>query len=168
GGAMTTTPSQQPRLRRRWPAWPQPRWPRRWTGDRGSAAAEAALVAPLLMLLGLVAVGFGRIASTRMEVDSAARQAARAASLARDPEVAAARARETAQAALAENRITCDQMSVAVNTGDYGPGGPVTVPVPCPPRLADVAMPGLPGRTTLHARFVPPVDVSRSDPGGGP
>src|SRR5262249_1482629 len=98
----------------------------------------------------------------RMEVDSAARQAARAASLARDPEVAAAQARATATAALAENRITCDQMSIAVNTADYGPGGTVTVTVQCTTRLADVPMPGLPPRSA------PPVVLSRSAPGGGP
>ena len=165
----TTADTTQKAHQRRRPQRPRPRRPCRWlSGERGSAAAEAALVAPLLMLLALVAVGFGRIASTRMEVDSAARQAARAASLARDPDTAAAQARETATAALAENRITCDQMSIAVNTADYGPGGTVTVTVRCTTRLADVAMPGLPGRTTLHARFVSPVDAYRSDPGGGP
>ena len=122
---------------------------------------------PLLVLLALVAVGFGRTASTRLEVNSAARQAARAASLARDPDTAAAQARATAQAALAEDRVTCADLRVTVDTADFTPGGTVTVAISCTTRLADVAMPGLPGAATLISRFVSPVDNYRSISGGG-
>ena len=119
-------------------------------------------MSPLLVVLALVAVGFGRTASTRLEVNSAARQAARAASLARDPDTAAAQARSTAQAALAEDRVTCADLTVVVDTTDFTPGGTVAVAISCTTRLADVAMPGLPGQATLRARFVSPVDVYRS------
>jgi Flp pilus assembly protein TadG len=143
--------------------------PRRWRGrdrERGSATAEAALATPLLILLALVAVGFGRTASTRIEVNSAARQAARAASLAPDPDTAAAHARATAQTALAEDKITCADLRVTVDTTDFTPGGTVTVTITCTTRLTDVAMPGLPGHATLQARFVSPVDVYRTQPRG--
>jgi len=129
---------------------------------------EAALVTPLLVLLALVAVGLGRTASTRLEVNSAARQAARAASLARDADTAATQARSTAQAALAEDGVTCADLRVTVDTADFTPGGNVTVALSCTTRLADVAMPGLPGRASLQGRFVSPVDVYRSVSGDAP
>src|SRR3984885_14397824 len=79
-------------------------------GDRGSAAAELVLITPLLMLLLLLIVAAGRLADARLQVDSAAMQAARAASLARAPATAAADATATAQAALASEHITCSPL----------------------------------------------------------
>ena len=76
--------------------------------ERGSAAAELVLVTPLLFLLLLFAVAAGRLVQARLDVDSAAQQAARAASLARTPAAASAQATQVAQAALAGQSVTCD------------------------------------------------------------
>jgi Flp pilus assembly protein TadG len=141
---------------------------RRLSGERGSAAAEAALVTPLLVLLALVAVGFGRTASTRIEVASAARQAARAASIAPDPNTAVTQAKAAARAALAEDRVTCADLTVAVDTTHFAPGGTVAVTISCTTELGDAAMPGLPGRVQFRARFVSPIDEFRVDVAGGP
>lgn len=48
--------------------------------DYGSATTELVLVTPLLILLALVAVAFGKLVGARLDADEAAHQAARAAS----------------------------------------------------------------------------------------
>ncbi len=53
--------------------------------ERGSAAVELVLATPVLVALMLLAVAGGRLASARGEVDAAARDAARAASIGRTP-----------------------------------------------------------------------------------
>jgi Flp pilus assembly protein TadG len=53
--------------------------------ETGGVTAELVLLTPLLILLLLLVVAFGRLAGARIEVDGAAAQAARAASIARDP-----------------------------------------------------------------------------------
>jgi hypothetical protein len=125
-------------------------------------------VTPLLVLLAVVGIGLGRTVSTRIEVDSAARQAARAASLARDPATAITRAWHVAQVALSVNRLTCTRLEVTVDLANYRPGGTVAVTVSCTTALSDVAMPGLPGHATKSARAVSPIDPYRADPTGTP
>ena len=79
----------------------RPRALRPESRERGSAAAELVLVTPFLILLLLFAVAAGRLVQARLDVDSAAQQAARAASLARTPAAASAQAIQVARAALA-------------------------------------------------------------------
>jgi Flp pilus assembly protein TadG len=130
-------------------------------GDRGSAAVEMVLLTPLLMLFLLLIVAAGRLVQARMEVDSAAEQAARAASLARDPASAAAAATATAQSALASQDVTCDPMRVSPDLSDFIPGGQVTVQVSCTVSLAGLAMLHLGGGETLTSTFTSPIDVYR-------
>jgi len=130
-------------------------------GDRGSAAAELVLITPLLIVILLLIVAAGRLTDARLQVDSAARQAARAASLARDPAAAAAQADATARAALASEHITCNPMSVSPDTGAFRPGGEVTVTVSCTVSLSGLALLRLPGAETLTASFSSPVDAYR-------
>jgi Flp pilus assembly protein TadG len=134
-------------------------------GDQGSAAVEMVLLTPLLMLFLFLIVAAGRLVQARLEVDSAAQQAARAASLARDPASAAADATATAQAALASQHITCDPMSVSPDLGDFTPGGQVTVQVSCTVSLAGLALLHVGGAETLSSTFTSPIDVYR---GGAP
>lgn len=112
---------------------------RRWDGDEaGSVAAELVLLTPLLVLLLLFVVALGRLAGARLEVDGAAAQAARAASIARDPATAATLAHQTAVAALGADHVTCAEVSVATNTAQFAPGGSVTVTVTCAVALSDL------------------------------
>jgi len=129
--------------------------------DRGSAAAEMVLLTPLLMLFLFLIVAAGRLVQARLEVDSAAQQAARAASLARDPSSAAADATATAQAALASQHITCDPLSVSPDLSDFLPGGQVTVQVSCTVSLAGLTLLHLGGAETLTSTFASPIDVYR-------
>jgi Flp pilus assembly protein TadG len=129
--------------------------------EHGSAAAELVLVTPFLVLLLLFAVAAGRLVQARLEVDSAAQQAARAASLARTPAAASAQAQEVAQSALAGQSVTCDPAVITPDTGDFVPGGEVTVQVSCTVHLSDLSLLHIPGAETLTATFTAPIDVYR-------
>jgi len=133
--------------------------------DEGSAAAELVLITPLLIVILLLIVAAGRLVDARLQVDSAAMQAARAASLARDPAAAAAQADATARAALASEHITCDPAAVSPDTTAFRPGGQVTVQVTCTVSLAGLSLLHIGGAETLTSQFTSPIDVYR---GTGP
>lgn len=110
----------------------------RVSGERGSASVELVLLTPLLVTLILFAVLLGRLGTARLQVDSAARQAARSASLART--APAAQARATAADALAGQHITCATLTVDVDLDAFAPGGMVTVRVSCVVSLAQLGL----------------------------
>ncbi len=91
-------------------------------------------------------------------------QAARAASLARDPAAATSQAEVTAQAALASDHVTCDPLTVTPDTAGFRPGGQVSVQVSCTVSLAGLTLLHLTGSQTLTASFTSPIDVYRAGP----
>jgi hypothetical protein len=111
----------------------------------------------------LFAVAAGRLVQGRLEVDSAAEQAARAASLARTPAAASAQATSVAQDTLAGQSLTCNPAVITPDIGDFTPGGEVTVTVSCTVRLSGLGLLDLPGAETITSTFTSPVDVYRSD-----
>lgn len=119
------------------------------------------LLTPLLMLFLFLIVAAGRLVLARLEVESAAQQAARAASLARDPSAAAVAAAGAAQAALASQHITCDPLSASPDIGDFAPGGQVTVRVSCTVSLAGLGLLHLGSAETLTSTFASPIDLYR-------
>jgi Flp pilus assembly protein TadG len=131
--------------------------------ERGSAAAELVLVTPLLILLLLLAVAAGRLVQGKLDVDSAAQQAARAASEARTPQAASAQATQVAQAALAGQSVSCDPAVITADTGDFVPGGEVTVTVTCTVRLSDLSLLHVPGSETITSTFTSPIDTYRGE-----
>ncbi len=135
---------------------------RRTGSERGSATAELVLLTPLLILLLLLVVALGRLASARLQVDGAASQAARAASLARDPTTATTLATQTASQTLTGQHRTCAHLTVTVDTHAFHPGGSVAVTVSCAVNLADLSGLHLPAATTVTSRFVEPLDTYRS------
>jgi Flp pilus assembly protein TadG len=139
-------------------------WRHFFTRDHGSATAELTLLAPLLILMLLFIVFCGRVSETRLRLEDAAHQAARAASLARSVTAAESDAQSTATGALAGDGVTCQSVNVALDTGGLQPGSTVTATVSCTVDLSDLDLLGLPGSTTLSASFASPVDVYRSDP----
>lgn len=126
----------------------------RGAADRGSAPIEVVLLAPVLVLMILLAVVGGTAASVRIEADAAAAAAARAASLQRDEATAAGEAQRVALAGLSER---CLNAGVDVNA-DLTPGGRVTVTVTC-----TVDTTGLPsfGAKTITTTAHSPVDAWR-------
>lgn len=131
-------------------------------GARGSVTVELVTITPVLVLMLWFLVYCGRLSDTRLQIEDAAHQAARAATLDRSRPAAAADARATAASALSDAGITCQVLSVTVH-GTLQAGSTVRVAVSCTVGLQDLALLQVPGTTTLTAEFVSPVDVYRSN-----
>lgn len=137
--------------------------------DRGSVTTEMVLITPLVLVMLQFLVFVGRFVDARGDVVSAARDAARAASLQRNATAAEAIAQETVDATLDREGIRCaDRPEVAVSTsGPNGSGGFVSgnfvrVRVECPVRYADLAWIGIPGARSSDHTAVEIIDVHRS------
>lgn len=129
--------------------------------QRGSATLELVLATPLLVLLLLLVVEVGRLATARADVDDAARAAARAASVQRDPRSATVAARRMVVATLAERGVTCRRLDSAVDARAFHPGGWVAVDLTCTVSLSDLTLLRLPASRAIHSRFVESVDTFR-------
>jgi Flp pilus assembly protein TadG len=130
--------------------------------DSGSVTAELVLLTPLLILILLFVVALGRLSGARLEVDGAAAQAARAASIARDPSTATATAEQTATAALGSDHVTCAQLTVSTDTAQFAPGGSVAVTVTCTVALSDLTGLRLPASESVSSRATAVIDVYRA------
>ncbi|GAB4005300.1 TadE/TadG family type IV pilus assembly protein [Nocardioides ultimimeridianus] len=133
--------------------------------ETGSAAIEAAIGVPAFALLvGLIIFG-GRTANAHEALQSAAADAARAASIARDARTATTDARTTATASVTNQHIRCTRVDVTVDTSDFnkaaGVPGSVAVTVSCRLNLSDLAVPGLPGSKTFSSTMSSPIDTWR-------
>ncbi len=133
----------------------------REAGERGGAAVELTLLAPVLIAFLLLMVALGRLGQARADVDGAARDAARAASIARTTAGAESSAREATASALGDRGVTCRSLGVDVDAGDFAPGGSVAVEVSCDVSFADLSLLRVPGTKTVHARSVAVVDFYR-------
>ena len=150
-------PAERTRLARRWRTL-------RAQPDRGSSTLELALLTPLLIALVLLVVLCGRLVSAQLDIDAAAHDAARAASLDRTVTQATLDARRDAIATLADRHTTCRQLSIAIATGGLQPGGTVTVTLACNVPLADLALLAVPGSRRVTATGTSPIDVWRGQP----
>ncbi len=127
--------------------------------ERGDVAVEAAIIAPVLFFLmfaGLLVAG--RSIQARSQAESAAQEAARAASLEQTPGAAVA----AGQRVLAANVDDTVGMvcTGAINAGDLSPGSVVEVEVSCDAELVA-------GRSsTFRARAIEVVDRFRQGEGG--
>lgn len=128
-------------------------------GEDGNIAVELSIVLPVLLLFFLLAVGWGRIGHAREEVQVAAAQAARAASLDRDPATVQASAHDAAEASLTGDNLSCAQLQVVTDASDDVPGGLVKVSVTCTVELSDVMLVGFPGHFAATATSTSPVDL---------
>jgi Flp pilus assembly protein TadG len=132
--------------------------------EKGDAALELIVLAPVLLALIALIIAAGRISIARGSVAAAARDAARQASLARSPGAARIAAEVSAQAALRQDGLDCVP-TVFVDTTDFGAplGQPAQVSaiVTCQVPLADLVVPGLPGSVTLRYTFTSPLDPYR-------
>jgi len=140
---------------------------RRWGRDgaeRGSVSAmEMIMLAPVFLMLFLFVVFCGRLINVKGVIEGAARDGARAASIARS----AADAETAADTAFAEDLSTlpladCDTGSQ--NATGWAPGGEVAVDLICTVRLADLALLGVPGTKTISVHHAAPVDEFRGTP----
>nr|WP_080646778.1 TadE/TadG family type IV pilus assembly protein [Salinispora arenicola] len=140
--------------------------PRRRAGppdERGSVSVEMALgYVPLMVLAVLAVVAGARLASTTIDVRSAAAAAARQASLASTPSEARTTGGDAASFTLTGRGLTCQPSTVTVDPGAFVPGGQVSATVTCSVRLEDLYGLGLPGAVTITSTSRQPLDTFRS------
>jgi Flp pilus assembly protein TadG len=138
---------------------------RRLRADRGALSLEAAILFPLIIMVLLLVVAFGRIGSANNAVDTAARNAARAASLERSGGNASSAGSEVARSVLGQQGLECTSTSIAISTGGFSAGigepASTTATVTCTVRLSDIGLPGLPGSKTLTSSFTSSIDSYR-------
>jgi Flp pilus assembly protein TadG len=134
-------------------------------GDRGNAALELVILAPVVVFLIGFVIAAGRTSVAQGSVNAAAREAARQASIAPNAATAQTAAVSTARAALRGDGLQCNP-TVSLNLGGFGvpvgEAGRVSATVTCTEPLADLLVPGVPGARTLRATFTSPLDPFRS------
>jgi Flp pilus assembly protein TadG len=137
--------------------------PRTTAAEGGSVTLELVVLAPALIIMLLFIIAAGRISQAHQAVEAAARDAARQASLSRDPATARTTARSSAQATLTREGLNCPTQ-VTIDTSGFthpvGEAATVTAHVACTVRLADVALAAVP-TTTVTATFTSPIDPFR-------
>lgn len=141
------------------------RWARRGRSDEGSAAIEAAIVLPSLIMFLCLAIAGGRLVTSGSKIDAAAEDAAREASIHRTASAAQGAAQAAAAESLNDQGIKCASTGVTIDTGGLsvpvGQVGTVTVTVNCTVNLSDLLLPGVPGARTLTSTAVSVVDQYR-------
>lgn len=126
--------------------------------DDGQALVELVIVLPVLLLVALLMIFFGRIESAQGDVEAAARAGAEAAVIQSNAALAQSSATAAVTATLASDHIACPSPTVSTNVGNFTPGGSVSVLVTCVANFADVAAPGIPGAKTFRATSTAPID----------
>lgn len=138
------------------PAWRRGRRRR----ERGSLAIELVILTPILVLFMAVLVALGRIVEAQGQVDGAARDAARAASIA---QTSSGIALQDAQTAADQDLVGAgkcvDTPQVSFGGGtDLAPGGVVNVVITCKVSLPALSFIGFQTKTiTGHASA--PIDT---------
>ncbi len=130
--------------------------------EHGSLTVELVTLTPVLLMVVLVVVVLGRVAGARQQVVEAARAGAEVAAVEPDPASAQAASEVDAAISTSGHIRTCAVRQVLTDTSHFYPGGYVTVTVVCRVPLSDVAVPGLPGSTTVRASSTAPIDPYRS------
>jgi Flp pilus assembly protein TadG len=130
--------------------------------ERGSLTVELVVLTPVLLIMALAMLAFGRVAEARQQVVEAARAGAEAASIAPDVASAEAASEDAATGGDGSLSRTCTEPMVTTDASQFHPGGYVTVTVLCRVPLADVAIPGMPGSTLVTASSTAPIDPYRS------
>lgn len=133
--------------------------------QRGSMSVELVVVAPGLILLLLLVGAAGRMVEAQGHLDGAARDAARAASLAQSAPQAGQAALQAAQADLG-GTSWCAAGSVQAQVAGFPaagqpaqPGGAVTATVTCDVDMSPFGLLGFRPATVLSSQAVAPLDV---------
>lgn len=133
--------------------------------DRGALSLEAMILLPVLISVLLLVIAFGRIQTSGNAVDTAARNAARAASLERNATAAHRAGTQMARDVLADQGLECTTSFTDISTAGFsapiGEAATTTATVNCTVRLSDIGLPGLPGAKTLESSFTSSIDSFR-------
>lgn len=141
--------------------------------DRGLAALELVILAPVILLLICFVIAAGRTSIAQGAIDAAARAAARQASIAPTLGAAQQAAYAGAAAALRGDGLNCQPTVTLPGVREafespVGQSADIHAFVVCRVLLSDLAIPGIPGSIRLTASFTSPLDPFRSrDLGNG-
>lgn len=128
--------------------------------DRGTMALEMALLTPLLVAFMMLMVGLGRVVEAQSQVDGAARDAARAASLGRTRVGARTAAVDAAGATLSGKKCRRGPRT-SVDFSQWRRGGQVSVAVHCDVDLSGLSLIGLTPVKTMTGTATAPIDTLR-------
>ncbi len=129
--------------------------------DKGSLTVELVVITPVLFLLALSMLVFGRVTTARQEVVEASRAGAQAAAVLSNANSAEWGAAVDVAVATSSGGRTCIRPQITTDTSHFYAGGYVTVTVECHVELSDIAIPGMPGSTTVRASATAPIDPYR-------
>jgi len=131
------------------------------SAERGSLTLELAIAAPVLIAVMLFIAGASAVQRARADLDDAAWEAARSASLARSPTDAEAAATAAVERRLAGSQHSCDDRVVDTDVSQFKPGGTVAIEISCSLPLSE-AFGLFPGRVHLHSRAAEPLEPFRA------
>lgn len=132
--------------------------------ERGVMAIEIAILTPALVAAIMVIAAGARYVDASGQTNSAAYAAARAASLTTNQEAAVQAGRNAAEDSMSQRGRACTAPSVAIDAGDFTPGGAVRATVTCVADLSDLVGFGLPGSKTFTFTAVVPLEQHRDLP----
>lgn len=132
-------------------------------GERGSAAVETVLIAPVLLLLLALLVGGGKLVSDQAAIRAVAREAGRVAVTGSSGDEAIRWGETRVREVAAGYGLDASGLDVRILPGSFRRGGNVTVRITYDVSLSDLPAFGLiPGRARLTATHVEPIDIYRS------
>jgi Flp pilus assembly protein TadG len=134
----------------------------RRNNDSGSLVVELVVLTPVVFLIALCVVVFGRVSEARQLVTESARAGAEAAAVMPNAQSAQSAAVDSAVVGTNGSAHTCAQTQIVTDVSHYYPGGYVRVTVTCAVALSDLSVPGVPGSTTISESSTAPVDPYRS------
>lgn len=120
-------------------------------------AVEMVLLTPVLMGFVMLIVAFGRYVAVQGDIDAAARDAARSASLQTSAAAADSAARSSVAASL-DDLTTCTTVDVG---GTWESGGDVVVRLECSVSMSGLGLIGVPYRVNVDAESSVPLDPYR-------
>lgn len=125
--------------------------------DRGSMAVEIVILVPMLLMVVVLVVAFGRYVSAEGDVAAAAREAVRAATIERDPASAVLAAQEAASAVLPSS-LSCRPV---VLDGTFEAGQTLTAELRCEVSWQNLGLIGLSGTAEVTGSGSAPLDQYR-------
>jgi hypothetical protein len=127
--------------------------------ERGSAAVEALLVAPVLLVLVALVVGGGQLTLDQAAVRAVARESGRMAVTALTPTEAVERGEARGKEVAAGYGLDASRLGLSINPGSFGRGSDVEVDVTYTVELSTLPAFGLlPGSAQLSANHIEPID----------
>jgi Flp pilus assembly protein TadG len=128
--------------------------------ERGSLSLELVILTPILILLMMFLVGLGRLVEAQGQVDGAARDAARAASIAQDYGTAEQNAQQAADSDLTGSASCTATPDVQFDGDtDLAPGGVVNVAIRCNVNLSFLSLLGIGASKTIVGHASAPIDT---------